>query len=59
MNAIENLLTRIDTYNEKIKNEKNMATKMSYLDELIKVAEIIKRLHFIECTSILNVDKEN
>ena len=59
MNNIENLLVRIDTYNKKIKNEKNMITKMSYLDELIEIAKIIKRLHYIECTSILYADEEN
>lgn len=58
MEIIEKLLERINEYIQKMNNEKNMSTKMSYLDELMQVGKITKELHCIVCTSILNVDKK-
>lgn len=57
MDIIEKLLERINLYNAKMQSEKNMPTKMSYLDELIKVANLTIELNFIMHNSILNVER--
>lgn len=58
MDIVEKLLERINEYNEKMKSEKNMSAKMSYLEEIIRVGQITRDLHFIVHNSILNVSKE-
>lgn len=58
MDIIEKLLERINTYNTKMQNEKNIGTKMSYLEEMIRVGQITRELNCIIYNSILNVDKK-
>ena len=59
MDIIEQLLERINECNEKMKSEKNMATKMTYLDEIIQIAQITQQFHFIQHHSLLNYSSSN